>query len=440
MAALSFSDNQVIAAETLACNARFICLFGGARSGKTFLIIRAIIMRALKAPGSRHLIARFRQNAVWTSIAGDANSTLFAVAERCFDGLSLGQHRQDGYFDLPNGSTIWLGGLDDKERVDKILGREYSTVYLNEASEIPYSSVLIALTRLAEVRAEIRQRAYIDLNPIGKGHWTNRMFNEHCDPISRLPYSDHGIYASARLNPQDNIHNLDPAFITYLNSLPEKQRKRFLEGEYVDEVEGALWSYEMIDKCRVAGDSELPDMQRVVIGVDPSGASGPEDERSDEIGIVAAGLGTDGRGYILADYSGRFSPEAWASRVLYAWQTHKADLVIAEKNFGGAMVESIIQSQANARGILGVKIELTVASRGKAVRAEPISALYAADKVRHVGRFPDMEEQLLMFSAAGYLGERSPDRADAMIWALSNLLVEDQDFSGMWARFGAALN
>jgi predicted phage terminase large subunit-like protein len=258
--------------------------------------------------------------------------------------------------------------------------------------------------------------------------------------VSRLPLAKASNYLCYQLNPKDNIHNLSDEYIAYLDSLPEKQRKRFLDGEYVDEVENALWTYETIDKCRIGDDAALPDMQRVVIGVDPSGAAGPEDERSDEIGIIAAGLGTDGRGYVLADYSGRFAPEVWAQRVLYAWQNHQADIVVAEKNFGGAMVESVIQSQANARNMLGVKIELTVASRGKAVRAEPISALYMADRVRHTGRFPDLEEQLLAFSPAGYLGPRSPDRADAMIWALSNLLVEDQDFSGMWARFGAALN
>jgi phage terminase large subunit-like protein len=243
-------------------------------------------------------------------------------------------------------------------------------------------------------------------------------------------------YLCSQLNPKDNINNRSEEYIAYLASLPEKQRKRFLEGEYVDEIENALWTYETIDGCRV-GEDVLPDIQRVVIGVDPSGAAGPEDERSDEIGIVAAGLGTDGRGYILEDYSGRFAPEAWAARVLYAWQKHQADLVVAEKNFGGAMVEAIIQSQANARNMLGVKIELTVASRGKAVRAEPIAALDVADKVRHVGRFPDLEEQMLCFSSAGYLGSRSPDRADAMIWALSSLLVEDQDFSTWFERIKA---
>jgi predicted phage terminase large subunit-like protein len=297
-----------------------------------------------------------------------------------------------------------------------------------------------ALTRLAEVRPEIQQRAFVDLNPVGKGHWTNRLFREGIDPVSRLPLAKASNYLCSQLNPKDNINNLSEEYIAYLDSLPEKQRKRFLEGEYVDEIENALWTYEMIDKCRVGDDALLPDMQRVVVGVDPSGAAGHEDERSDEIGIIAAGLGTDGRGYVLADYSGRFAPEAWAERVLFAWDKHKADLVVAEKNFGGAMVEAIIQSQANARGMLGVKIDLTVASRGKIVRAEPVSALYAADRVRHVGRFADLEEQMLCFSSAGYLGPRSPDRADAMVWALSSLLVEDQDFSGLWARFGAALN
>ena len=452
---VSFSAGQHVAMKALASDARYVCLFGGARSGKTFLIVRAIILRALKAPGSRHLIARFRQNAVWTSIVGDANATLFVVADKCFDGLTFSSHRQDGYFELDNGSTIWLGGLDDKERVDKILGREYSTVYLNEASEIPYSSVLVALTRLAEVRTEIVQRAFIDLNPIGKSHWTNRMFNENCDPITRHAYSTPSRYISARLNPIDNIHNLSPEFLAYLETLPEKQRKRFLEGEYTDEVEGALWSWEILDACRVAEDylnrDESPAMQKVVVSVDPSGCRGDDDTRSDEIGISVCGLGTDGIAYVLADYSCRLPPEKWAERVLYAWAKHKADKVVAEKNFGGDMVRAVIESQANARGMLGVKVDLVNAdaSRGKIVRAEPVAALYGSvsengsvkpGKIRHVGRFPELEDQLISFSSAGYMGEKSPDRADAMIWAMWDLIVEDQDFSGMWARFGAALN
>jgi hypothetical protein len=184
---LYFSPAQIYAFnEILGGPARYACLFGGARSGKTFLIVRAIILGALKAPGSRHAILRFRLNAVWTAIAVDVNSTIYVVAKKCFNDLQLIPHRQEAYFELPNGSTIWLGGLDDKERGDKILGREYSTISLNEASEIPYQSVLTALTRLAEARHEIRQWAFVDLNPVGKGHWTNRLFREGIDPVSRL--------------------------------------------------------------------------------------------------------------------------------------------------------------------------------------------------------------------------------------------------------------
>jgi phage terminase large subunit len=202
---LYFSPAQIYAFnELLAGPARYACLFGGARSGKTFLIVLAIILRALKAPGSRHAMLRFRLNAVWTAIAGDVNSTIYVVAKKCFNGLQLIPHRQEAYFELPNGSTIWLGGLDDKERVDKILGREYSTMYLNEASEIPYQSVLTALTRLAEVRPEIKQRAFVDLNPVGKGHWTNRLFREGVDPVTRLPLAKARNYLCSQLNPKDN--------------------------------------------------------------------------------------------------------------------------------------------------------------------------------------------------------------------------------------------
>jgi hypothetical protein len=424
---LRFSEKQIAAIRTLASDARLICLFGGARSGKSVLIVRAIILRALKAPGSRHLIARLHSNAAWTSIAGDANATLFTVATEGFEGLTLTPHRQDGYFALPNGSTIWIGGLDDKERVDKILGREYISIYLNEASEIPYSSVLVALTRLAEVRPGIRQRAFIDLNPVGKSHWTHRMFIEHRDPISLRPFvSDLNLYASARLNPKDNIHNLDPAFIAYLNDLPEKQRKRFLEGEYVDEVEGALWSYEALEKGRRT-QADIPEEQResIVVAVDPSGAKNRDDFGADEIGIVVAARGRDGHGYVLADRSLRASPAEWGREAVKAYHEFRADCIVAEGNFGGEMVRSTIQGSDR-----NVPVRIVTASRGKTVRAEPVSARYEQGDVHHVGRFPVLEDQLCAFSSTGYIGEKSPDHADAAIWAISHLMCE-QDTTGI---------
>src|ERR1700730_9171646 len=220
---LIFSPGQVAANEVLQTNARHACLFGGARAGKTVLIIRAIITRALKADQSRHVVLRLQQSKVWRARAANANATIYNVARMCFDGLSLNLHVKDSFFELPNGSTIWLGGLDDKERVDKILGTEFSTVYLNEASEIPYQTALMAMTRLAEVRPEIKQRIYIDLNPVGKLQWPHRLFKEYRDPVSLAPLTDPGNYISAQLNPKDNRHNLSVEFLSSLAGMPEKQ-------------------------------------------------------------------------------------------------------------------------------------------------------------------------------------------------------------------------
>ena len=255
----------------------------------------------------------------------------------------------------------------------------------------------------------------------------------------------------------ENRGNLDPSWFTETILSYEGTRlgRQEIHAEYVEDILGALWSLEMLDACQVPPDylsrDDSPLMQRVVVSVDPSGCRGEDDKRSDEIGISVCGLGSDGVAYVLADYSCRLPPEKWAERVLYAWAKHKADKVVAEKNFGGDMVRAVIESQANARGMLGVKVELVNAdaARGKIIRAEPVAALYGSigengdakpGKIRHVGRFPELEDQLISFSSAGYMGEKSPDRADAMIWAMWDLIVEDQDFSGMWARFGAALN
>ncbi len=414
---LAWSQGQIDAANALTGPARHACLFGGARSGKTFLTVRMIFMRAIKAPGSRHVALRYRFNAVWGALAGDANSTIGTVNKLCFPDLKLNEHKKDGYYDFPNGSTFWLGGLEDKERLDKILGREYSTIYLNEASEIPYASAAIAFTRLAEVKPEIKQRIFVDLNPVGKSHWTNRMFVEGRDPITLQPLARPEDYACARLNPQDNIHNLTPEFLESLASLPEKQRKRFFEGVFVDEVEGALWTYENIERNRLAEKPEDIMFRRVVVGVDPSGAAN-KDSGGDEIGIVVAALGSDGHGYVLADRSIKCGPREWASVAVQAYREFKADRIVAETNFGGAMVEETIKAVDR-----NVPVSVIHASRGKVLRAEPISALYEQNKVHHVGRFGKLEDQFCAFSSTGYMGGDSPDHADAAVHALSDLIL-----------------
>lgn len=306
---VSFSSGQEAARRLLEGPQRYTCLAGGTRSGKTFLIVRSIVARALKAPGSRHAILRFHANAARASIALD---TLPNVAKLCFPALKLKQHRQDGFFELPNKSRIWIGGLDDKERVEKILGLEYVSIFLNEASQIPYASALVAFTRLAQKVDGLKQRTYVDLNPVAKSHWTNLLFGEKRDPLSMQKLADPKNYARHFLNPVDNADNLAPEFLESLANLPERQRKRFYEGVYVDELEAALWSYEIIETTRCAP-ADIPESARVsvVVAVDPSGAAGRDDLGADEIGVIVAARGTDGDCYVIADRSCREAPAVW---------------------------------------------------------------------------------------------------------------------------------
>jgi predicted phage terminase large subunit-like protein len=414
------TPKQKTQVEMASSDATHIMAYGGSRSGKTFGFVRAVLLRAL-AHKSRHAMLRYRFNHIKASIVLD---TLPKVMELCFPGVAENckLDKTDWYYTLPNGSEIWFGGLDDKERTEKILGQEYATLYLNECSQIPYASRNMAVTRLAQ-KTPLRLKAYYDCNPPGMAHWTYRLFVEKRDPDRRTPVANPANFAAIMMNPKDNEANLDPKYLEELQSMSEAMRRRFWLGQFADVSDSALWTLELLDQQRVL-DGNVPDMIRIVVAVDPSGVSGEEDKRSDEVGIVVCGLGKDGRGYILEDLSGRMSPSDWGKAVVSAFDRHEADCVVAEENFGGAMVQEIIRSAStdSARKIGGaVPYRPVRASRGKIARAEPIAALFDQQKVSLVGLFPEMEDQLCAMTTAGYVGSRSPDRADAMIWGLASL-------------------
>lgn len=396
-------------------------LAGGSRSGKTTLIMRAIIIRAL-AHKSRHAVLRYRFNHIKGSIIYD---TLPKVMENCFPGVAERCHldKSDWFYSFPNGSEIWFGGLDDKERTEKILGQEYATLFLNECSQIPWSSRNMALTRLAQ-KTPLRLRAWYDANPPNDSHWTKRIFVDKVDPDTKTKMPNPANYATLTINPAHNLDNLPPEYIDSLEHLPTRLRNRFLLGLYGSSVDSALWTLEMLDSGRVL-DGDVPDLQRIIIAIDPSGCSGPEDVRSDEVGIVVAGLGTDGRAYVMEDLSGKFGPHSWGRIVVSAFDRWRADAIIAESNFGGAMVQEVVRAAASEAKHARLPFKLVHASRGKVVRAEPVAALYGTaekiGKVSHVGVFPLLEDQLCGFTNAGYSGDRSPDRADALVWAIAEL-------------------
>jgi phage terminase large subunit-like protein len=396
-------------------------LYGGSRSGKTFLLTRNIVMRALKAPKSRHAILRFRFNAVKSSVIFD---TFPRVLEVAFPGVRCDVSKSDWFGRFENGSEVWFGGLDDKERAEKILGMEFATVYLNEASQIPWHSRNIALTRLSQRVDQViegrdvvplKPRMYYDCNPPSKAHWTYRLFHDKCDPETREPLRNQADYAWAQINPSDNLENLSAGYLETLQGMSARMRQRFLEGRFGDATPGQLFPDEVIDRWRCRGD-ELPDMVRVVVAVDPSGSGDVDNADNDAIGIIVAGVGLDGIAYVLEDCTIKAGPATWGRVAASAYDRHQADIIVGEGNYGGAMVQQVIRTAAPR-----APFKLVTASRGKHVRAEPFSALYEQGKVRHSGSFPELEDELSGFSTVGYTGDRSPNRADALIWALSEL-------------------
>lgn len=222
----------------------------------------------------------------------------------------------------------------------------------------------------------------------------------------------------ARGKTLDNADNLPAATLANLIARYQGTRlgRQELNAEILEDAEGSLWRREWIEQCRV--DKVPDDLQRIVVAIDPA-VSVSED--SDETGIIVAGVDFDGHGFVLEDISGKFEPHEWAAHAIGAYHRWRADLIVAEANQGGAMVESTIRMvDAN------VPVRLVHATRGKAVRAEPISALYEQGRIHHVGIFEKLEDQLLSFSQENQRSRGdSPDHADSLVWAFTELIVDN---------------
>lgn len=219
----------------------------------------------------------------------------------------------------------------------------------------------------------------------------------------------------------DNVANLAPAFIEMIRARYENTRlgRQELYADVVEQAEGALWQRDVLEELRV---QVLPPLRRIVIAIDPAATSAKE---SDETGIVVAGLGEDHHGYVLDDLSGQFTPDGWARRAVNAFKTQKADRIVAEVNNGGEMVEHTVRTVDK-----NVPYKAVHASRGKRTRAEPVAALYEQRKVHHVGYLGELETQMCTWRATD--GEPSPDRVDALVWALTELLVTPSTQVRVW--------
>jgi predicted phage terminase large subunit-like protein len=224
--------------------------------------------------------------------------------------------------------------------------------------------------------------------------------------------------AVTRGGTRENAKNLAPGFLEAMLKQYYGTRlgRQELDAELLEDMPGALWSRDAIERARV---EEAPVLRRVVVAIDPAASTGDD---ADETGIVVAALGQDSQGYVLDDLSGRFSPHDWASRALEAYRAHRADRIVAEVNNGGAMVEATLRVLD-----AGVSYKPVHASRGKLARAEPVAALYEQGRIHHVGAFPALEDQMCAFTGGRLSHVASPDRVDALVWALSELMLHSAE-------------
>lgn len=394
----------------------YLLMVGGSRSGKTFIGVRNIILRAIKAP-SRHLILRLRfkhiKDSVWSQ-------TIPKVLKLCFPQLKEGTHyklnKSDYYLKLiDNGSEIWIGGLDEAERTEKILGTEYSTLYFNESSQLDYGNIEDALTRLAEMSG-LNLLGLFDCNPPTRKHWTARMFIDLQHPKTLKPLSPEK-YGYIFMNPDDNRENLPSEYFNILDGLEKKKRDRFLLGKFQQDIEGTLWEQSQIDKTKIYSQEEIADFPRMLtaIAVDPTISE--DTGTNDECGIIVGSKDTrrrdkTGNTIIEHDASGHYTPDQWAKIVTKLYYKYNANHVIAEGNAGGSLVRNIIHKYDSTIPVITVH-----ASKGKFARAEPASVLYEQGKVLHVPTLEALEEEMTSF--VFHEAKFSPGRIDALVWLLS---------------------
>lgn len=361
---------------------RFRAYIGGVGSGKTFGGCLASLIASQKAERGAIVAPSY-------PMLEDVVLPTFKMLAQ--GGISKLKEAAPQKAVLTNGSTILFRSAD---KPDRLRGTNLGWFWIDEGALVEEDTWDILLGRLRLDPG----RAWLTTTPKGYD-WIYERFIDS-------PSDEHVVIRSTTKEnpylPDDFIESLESEYTARL-------RKQEMEGRFV-EAEGALWSWQYIER-----QDDPPDMQRIVVGVDPAGG-GP-----DEVGIVVVGK-AGGLAYVLDDASMKGSPNAWASAVVSAYRRHEADRVVAEKNFGGDMVKSTLQT-ADAN----LPVDVITASRGKQQRAEPVAALYEQGKVFHVGEHKKLEDQMTTWDPEE--SSDSPDRVDALVWGLTDLMLSDRHAS-----------
>jgi phage terminase large subunit-like protein len=382
-------------------------ILGGRGAGKTRSGAEWVRSKALGRASDDAPAVSWRRHAPHVRIAL-VGETLADVRRVMIEGTSglLGVHTgaERPRFEPSKGQLVWPSGaiaqVFSAEDPDSLRGPQFDAAWCDE----------VAKWRHPERTWNMLQFAL----RLGKQPQMVATTTPRATPFLKKLIADAGTVVT-RAATADNADNLAPTFVAemtrrYAGTALGRQE---LLGEIVDDTSGALWRRDWIDAHRVGA---APELAQIVVAVDPPVTA---TAASDACGIVVAGRGPDGRAYVIADRTlqGR-EPHVWARAVIAAYGDFLADRVVAEVNQGGDLVTTVLrQIDSN------VAVRTVRATRGKWLRAEPVAALYAEGRVAHVGMFEALEDQMCAFGADGLSKGRSPDRLDALVWALTDLMV-----------------
>jgi predicted phage terminase large subunit-like protein len=390
-------------------------LYSGAfGAGKSRILCEKAYALGMRYPGAP--IGIFRK--VAASLA--ATTKLTFLRDVVPAGQIVRSNKTEGWYELANGSRFWFLGLDPDPVTgipSKVGSLDLAFAFVDEAVEVTEADWMMLLGRLRFPNVPFHQIGAAT-NPADPSHWLKRRFD--APSTDRLML--HARTTDNRMLPLDYRERM-AAFSGLYGA-------RYVQGQWIS-VAGPLWNLDMIQPGQAPEmfreGKRVPDFQRIVVGVDPAATSA---EGSDETGIVVAGLGRDGIGYVLDDRSCRLPPAQWAGQVVAAYRDFAADRIVAEVNNGGEMVETVIRA-------IGATVAYSAvhASHGKRKRAEPVAALYERGKVRHSGDFGELTSQMVGFDPAKPNGH--DDRVDALVWAMTELFRLDDQGWGAGASWGS---
>jgi predicted phage terminase large subunit-like protein len=377
---------------------RYYLVTGGRGSGKSYSL-NFLLLYLTYNPNHVILFTR------WTMVSAN-----ISIIPEFIDKIELMNWEND--FEITQheivnkltGSKILFRGIKTSQgtataNLKSIAG--VTTWVLDEAEELVDEDVFDRID-LSVRSLDAPNRVIMVMNPSYKSHWIYKRFITKHRPDTTYIHTTY----------LHNIKNLSQSFIDQANRVKQENLHRYEHlflGKWLDDAEGLLWNRPILDRARI---TSKPDLKRIVVAIDPAATSNME---SDETGIIVAGKDQDGKGYVLEDLSGKYSPNEWGKIAQQAAKNWNADCIVAEKNMGGDMVESVIKSTGTP-----TRIKLVTATKGKYVRAEPIYSLYEQHKIYHVGHFPLLESQMITFDPDK---GKSPDRVDSLVWAFTELML-----------------